>query len=629
MSPGFALVMMVPWTRMVATMDGARLVPMVLWNLLAPMAQGPLPAQPPAPVLSADLLAQEKQRIEIIRKIAPATVAVVSGGGSGVLISDDGYALSNFHVVAGGGAALRCGLPDGKMYDAVLIGLDKMGDLALIKLLPPTPDFKFPFSVLGDSDLVKTGDWAVALGNPFLLATDFSPTVTFGLVSGTHRYQYPERGMYEYADCIQMDASINPGNSGGPLYNMAGELIGINGRGSFDKRGRVNSGIGYAISANQIKNFLGNLRSGLLAEHAGLGALVSTVEDSTIARILVTQVAPGDAQRRGLMPEDQIIQFAGRPVSSVNQFKNILGTLPAGWKVPLSVRRVTEMGETRRLDMLVRLASGERPEPPPAKEGGANPEGRPRPPGAPPEKPLPAEVKKLYEAKKGFANYHFNKTARDRALKKINEQFKLKDAKGEWALKGTGTFQEKNAQSVWQFSLIPGIAAVDDKPAVLDRVVVILDGIDFSLEPLKLDVSAQVLKDPPGSGGLLVALFHLRQLLTQLEAGFPGDGCQHGGTEPYWPPAEPGQPLDQRKPRMAEVLKTSLGGVQGRWYLDLTTGALLAVEVTPEAGEDPCEIHFSQPSLDPQGRSLPRDWIIAQGDRVFARLKVQDWTIKP
>src|SRR5947199_406932 len=98
------------------------------------------------------------------------------------------------------------------------------------------------------------------MGNPFLLATDFKPTVTFGLVSGVHRYQYPAGTLLEYTDCIQIDTSINPGNSGGPLFNMDGELIGINGRGSFEKRGRVNSGVGYAISINQIKNFMGQQR---------------------------------------------------------------------------------------------------------------------------------------------------------------------------------------------------------------------------------------------------------------------------------------------------------------------------------------------------------------------------------
>ena len=117
------------------------------------------------------------------------------------------------------------------------------------------------------------------MGNPFLLATDFTPTVTFGLVSGVHRYQYPAGTLLEYTDCIQIDTSINPGNSGGPLFNMKGELIGINGRGSFEKRGRVNSGVGYAISINQIKNFLGHLHAGLDTDHATPRRRWSTTRD--------------------------------------------------------------------------------------------------------------------------------------------------------------------------------------------------------------------------------------------------------------------------------------------------------------------------------------------------------------
>src|SRR5262249_833921 len=161
------------------------------------------------------------------------------GGGSGVLVSDDGYALTNFHVVQGAGPVMQCGLPDGVLYDAVLVGLDKVGDVALIKLLPKKEGAKFPAAGMGDSDKGKAGDWALALGNRFLLATDFTPTVTYGLVSGVHRYQYPSGTLLEYTDCIQVDTSINPGNSGGPLFNLAGELVGINGRGSFEKRGRV------------------------------------------------------------------------------------------------------------------------------------------------------------------------------------------------------------------------------------------------------------------------------------------------------------------------------------------------------------------------------------------------------
>lgn len=176
------------------------------------------------PIHAADpaVDSEDRERVKTVARISPAVVAVVTGGGSGVLISEDGYALTNYHVVGGQGPALRCGLPDGNLYDAVVVGLDRIGDVALIKLLPREPGAKFPHAVMGDSDTVKVGDWSLALGNPFLLATDFTPTVTFGLVSGIHRYQYPERGMFEYTDCIQSDTSINPGNSGGPLFNTKG-----------------------------------------------------------------------------------------------------------------------------------------------------------------------------------------------------------------------------------------------------------------------------------------------------------------------------------------------------------------------------------------------------------------------
>ena len=102
---------------------------------------------------------------------------------------------------------LKCGLPDGKTYDAVLVGLDKVGDVALIKLYPKKDGDKFPFAPMGDSDKVKAGDWSLAMGNPFSLATDFTPTVTYGMVSGVHRYQYPAGTLLEYTDCIQVDTS--------------------------------------------------------------------------------------------------------------------------------------------------------------------------------------------------------------------------------------------------------------------------------------------------------------------------------------------------------------------------------------------------------------------------------------
>src|SRR6516165_7180697 len=322
--------------------------------------------------------AAEAKRIAAIEKARPSVVAIFGpggqGGGSGVLIDKDGYALTNFHVVEGAGNVMQCGLPDGVLYDATLVGLDKVGDVALIKLLPQKAGQVFPYATMGDSDKVKAGDWSMAMGNPFLLATDFTPTVTFGLVSGVHRYQYPAGTLLEYTDCIQVDTSINPGNSGGPLFNMDGELIGINGRGSFEKRGRVNSGAGYAISINQIKNFMGHLRAGLDTDHATLGALVeSESEDEGGNKMTVKSIIEdSDARRRGLDTGDELVSFAGRHISTVNQYKNVLGLYPKGWRVPMEYRH-----ENEKHEVLVRLMKLQREQQP--EEGGAKPRPRPAP----------------------------------------------------------------------------------------------------------------------------------------------------------------------------------------------------------------------------------------------------------
>ncbi len=292
----------------------------------------------------------EADRIKIINKVKPSVVAVYArgggGGGSGVVIDKEGYALTNHHVVQPTGPTMVCGLPNGVLYDAVLVGVDKVGDVALIKLIPKKEGDVFPFAPMGDSDEVKAGDWSLAMGNPFLLATDFTPSVSYGLISGVNRYQYPSGGFLEYTDCIQFDTTINPGNSGGPLFNLKGELIGINGRGSFaqEKRFRINCGVGYAISINQIKNFIGHLRAGLDADHATLGAAIATTgEDGDLAKMAITSVLEeSDAFRRGLQEGDQVISFAGRPLTSVNQYKNILGVFPRDWRMPLSYRRGKE-----------------------------------------------------------------------------------------------------------------------------------------------------------------------------------------------------------------------------------------------------------------------------------------------
>src|SRR5262245_50892108 len=367
----------------------------------------------------------EAERVAIIAKIRPAVVAVFAnggqGGGSGVLIDADGFALTNFHVVQGVGPTMKCGLADGILYDAVLVGLDRVGDVALIKLLPKEKDKPFPFVPLGDSDKVKPGDWSIAMGNPFLLATDVTPSVTYGMVSGAHRYQYPAGTLLEYTDCIQVDTSINPGNSGGPLFNMDAELIGINGRISLEKRGRVNIGVGYAISFNQIKNFMGHLRAGLEADHASLGAMLgSEAEEEGLpgVRLLVKTILPtSDVYHRGRDLGDEVISFAGRPLTPPNQFKNILRTFPRGWRVPITFRHEFEKDGKReefKRDTLARLMGHIRQE---IRNPGAKEDDQPMPqPGAPKSVPGSGPAAKLYEERAGYANYYFNKLERDRLL---------------------------------------------------------------------------------------------------------------------------------------------------------------------------------------------------------------------
>ncbi|HEX9912543.1 MAG TPA: trypsin-like peptidase domain-containing protein, partial [candidate division Zixibacteria bacterium] len=174
--------------------------------------------------------------------------------GSGVIISDDGYVLTNEHVVRDADE-LKVTLPDGREVKGKLVGQDFTSDLAVIKI----EGNKFPYATLGDSDNLIIGEWAIALGNPFgYLLDDPHPTVTVGVISALNRDM--KRGTGEdrvYRKMIQTDAAINPGNSGGPLVNADGEVIGINTFIFTTSRG--SEGIGFAIPVNRAKNILTDL----------------------------------------------------------------------------------------------------------------------------------------------------------------------------------------------------------------------------------------------------------------------------------------------------------------------------------------------------------------------------------
>ncbi len=383
------------------------------------------------PTPAAEVLAAQQRRVEAMRKASMATVGVFGtdsqGGGSGVCISPDGYVLTNFHVSSPFGHRMRCGLNDGRMYEAVVAGIDPTGDLAVLKMFGRDD---FPTATIGDSDRIRAGQWCFAAGNPFVLATNLQPTVTYGLISGVRRYQYPSGTILEYSDCIQTDASINPGNSGGPLFNADGELIGINGRCSFEKRGRVNVGVGYAISIKQAMNFFGNLKSGRIVDHATLGFTVATDQQGHVEVSNILESS--DAYRRGLRLGDEVLRLGDRDIATANQLKNILGIYPDYWRIPLRYRN--EQGVQ---DTVIRLQSLHQPGElekivEGSSERGRQPPGQPKPPGekeqgqkeSEPQEEQSTKTAKgtadpladKFQARKGFSNYYFNRLELDRIL---------------------------------------------------------------------------------------------------------------------------------------------------------------------------------------------------------------------
>jgi serine protease Do len=545
-------------------------------------------AEPAPAVLEA-----EARRIAVMDKAKDAVLAIFpasgQGGGSGVVITPDGYALSNFHVVVACGKAMQCGMADGRVYDAVVVGIDPTGDVALIKLFGRDD---FPRAVLGDSDRVRQGDSVFAMGNPFLLATDFRPTATFGIISGVHRYQFPSETLLEYTDCLQTDASINPGNSGGPLFDDQGRVIGINGRASFEKRGRVNVGAAYAISINQIKNFLGVLRSGSIVDHATLGAQVAADADGRVVVIDVLDTA--DAFRRGLRLDDEIVRFAGRRITTANEFKNVLGILPKGWRVPLTYRRDGKM-----FNVLVRLAGVHSPaellegasvEPPPHPD--PNPKHPQKP--APAPSPIPEIVEKHFQEKLGCANYYFNSLNRDRVWKTWTAECNLNTAKGAWRLSGP-----LPSGGAFQIDLTDAGATLK-VPSGETRWTA---AENLGASPL-----------PPGSGGLLPSLWLWRTFALAGPSSL-GD-VSYYGTAPV-----------VGCNGLVDVLIATYRGVEAKFYFDPTDGRLCAIEVYPDEESDPCELYFSDTMADGNLRR-PSRIEVRFGDERFALLVIGTFNVE-
>ena len=267
-------------------------------------------------------------------RVGPAFVFIA--GGSGVIVRPDGLMLTNDHVI-GGKRSFTVRIGDGRSFRARVLGRDPHGDLAALALDLPDGE-TVPWLELGDSEALRVGDEVVAVGNPFALGVlDQSPSFTAGIVSALHHTQGT------YTECIVTDAELNPGNSGGPLVNMAGEVVGINGQISTRFGLRSNTGLGFAISARQIRLWLPRLEAagGGDVKHARLNGVDFEVADRTTpASVTIKDVADGSpAAAAGFRPGDRIVRLDGAAVINRQRYEGLLGIYPDGHRVAVEVIR--------------------------------------------------------------------------------------------------------------------------------------------------------------------------------------------------------------------------------------------------------------------------------------------------
>ncbi len=260
--------------------------------------------------------------------------------GSGFIISADGYVVTNNHVITAEGQAqvesITVTTTDGTEYPATLVGKDAASDLAVLKINAPKP---LAFVKFGDSRNARVGDWVIAIGNPFGLGG----TVTAGIVSAVHRATGSGSAYDRY---LQTDASINRGNSGGPMFDMRGQVIGINNAIFSPTGGSV--GIGFAIPAETAAPIVDKLRAGQSIERGYLGVRIQPVSEDLadslgVARNrgeFVQSVEPGGAAARaGLQAGDVVLRVAGKEVSPEQTLSYIVANIPPGSRIPLEIIR--------------------------------------------------------------------------------------------------------------------------------------------------------------------------------------------------------------------------------------------------------------------------------------------------
>jgi serine protease Do len=270
---------------------------------------------------------------------------IVTGEGSGFLVSKDGYIVTNNHV-AGDADRVVVTLNDGRKFDAKVVGTDPLSDVAVIKVdgkdLPTLP--------LGDSDSLKVGEMVVAVGNPFGL----SQTITTGVVSALGRNAV---GIADYEDFIQTDAAINPGNSGGPLLDLDGRVIGVN-TAIYSRTGGA-MGIGFAIPINMAKLIRDQLLENGKVVRGYLGVyiqdltpeLAGTFHVDTNNGVLISQVQEDTpAEKAGILQGDVIVAMNGRAIRNAGAFRNSVAMTEPGTEVTMKVLRD---GKERKIDVTI------------------------------------------------------------------------------------------------------------------------------------------------------------------------------------------------------------------------------------------------------------------------------------
>ncbi len=265
---------------------------------------------------------------------APMQEVPTRGEGSGFIVSPDGYILTNAHVVSGADEVI-VKLIDKRKFTAKVIGADARTDVAVLKITSPS---RLPIAKLGDPAKLRVGEAVAAIGSPF----GFENSVTAGIVSAKGRTLPTE----SYVPFIQTDVPINPGNSGGPLFNMRGEVVGINSQ-IYSRSGGY-QGVSFAIPIDVAMEVVNQLKAGGKISRGWLGVMIQEVSSDLAESFgldrprgaLVAQVTDGSpAEKSGLLPSDVILKFGGKAVEDSSDLPRMVGMTKPGIKVPVQIWR--------------------------------------------------------------------------------------------------------------------------------------------------------------------------------------------------------------------------------------------------------------------------------------------------